>query len=284
MSTMNLFSYLKSLEEEKEKNTVAVATKQVKSMFPLDIMRIIYQFDSTYKNEFTNCVEEMKWKFFIDDKIPAYYCTSSPYLNEIDTENPCPIYKEILRSIHPTVYDIKYYVDAKLNKIFPHLKRIGCKPEMFVDGTWHATNLEHIKSNIRTLRRIKYGYPGRLYWKMTVHVNLALSDSSLEMDQWIQDEMSQYYANYMEKEREKMENYQMMLESGEFYPELVPEEDEKSDYTVDSEGHSYRMNPKSSVWDGFNAYILQTPTCEIYTGLRMNAIYVAFHDIKIPID
>jgi hypothetical protein len=234
-----------------------------------DVWAHIYSYDTTYREKFKDCLEELGWYDLIINNIQ---------FDRFTTTQVCSM-KELL----PSTALLSDLMTKKMKNILPHLKNIGCKADTFVRHNcfWYITYRQHNKSNMRTIKKIKdwWSKDGdknnrtnavnilknkfpKLFWKGSIVVDLLVNEPTLELSDW---------------KREYMEQYVYQNDDSDM-------EDDISEYSYDSHGR-YRTNPYPRQ-TYYEPKIFESGNCNIHAIITDGYLYkikCEFKGVKIPV-
>ena len=220
-------------------------------LIPIDILRLIFSYDSTCKSLFKNCINELKWHDLVKNHI------------QFDYEFSDSINIPKMSSILPFSTLHKAMVNRMLT-ILPYLQSIGCKPMTFYKDkcSWYLNHFPHMRRNNRLLNRSTLS---QLYWKTTIVVNLLISILNDDMEQWFDE------ATENESKQQKLQ-------------EKSDDDDDdgyETDYTYDSHGR-YPIRPIPCSYPRLETTVFESTDCAVYTRY-LHEVRCVFKGIKIPI-
>ena len=235
-----------------------------------DMWGLIYQYDTTYRDIFKGCLDDLKWIEII---------------NKIQFDRYTGIQLCGMKQLQPSTDLLTGLMKQNMKTILPHLERVGFKASDFMKENcfWHIEYRQHTKSNERVLNKVKAWWANtvknvdkkqlknvlqnqfpELYWKGTIRVELLVGDVSLETSDWINEFMDQNVRPYQ-------------------YESDEDDEDDVSDYTYDSHGR-YRINHRPPP-SHYYPQIYKSGNCDIHAILLGEQIYKViceFKGVKIP--
>jgi hypothetical protein len=226
--------------------TAPTTAMTLSQRFPADILAHIFSYDSTYREKFHNCLEEIEWNTLINQNFIFDSHFSDP----------------ITGSLYNSWLTIRSLMIQHMYYILPHLQRIGCKPNTFFQNNcfWHVDHKPHIRRNAKA----------KSYWKTTIIVSLFVKETTLEMDQWFEEELQQHKKGQVKQRKDLLE--------------YDDSDDDETVYTYDSEGFRCPIGVQVSPYrcPKFEPIIYESPNCKIHTN-NLYDIVCEFKGVKIPI-
>lgn len=250
----------------------------------LDLMREVFLYDTTYRDKFKDCIEELRWYDLIFNKIN--YAESLSYPLSVS-----------IRQFKPT-HDLMHSIMTKnMKEVIPHLKGIGCNADTFncENCYWHISFLEHDalqeknmdtvehlktwfrdkvpKDNKKEMKNMLQNHLPELFWKASITVNLTIRDETLELSDWLQEYRRQHPLPYEEDDIDSCEEW--------------------SEYTYDSHGchrivHCWSSGPSTMCE---TPLIFESDTTVITSrmnglsdGLQLSDITITFLNVDIPVE
>ena len=230
--------------------------------FPCDVLSHIFSFDSTYREAFKDCIEEMEWRILIQQRLQYDYFFSA------SISNPLPL---SLTTIHGAM-------TREMYTILPYLQRVGCKPDTFLPHNcfWHVDHEPHRRRNEKVVAKQFAGDTSPAYWKTTIVVNLFVAESNLDLDQWFET------ALLVERQRH---GYEPNNKDGSSLIDGSDDDDDLiTEYTYDSHGRYpiRHYHTSNYMCEQFHPVIYESGTCKIYTT-NLFDITCIFRGVKIPV-